>query len=84
MQNLLNISHKNSDNSALYAERAARLVCNASVIDSLDIGGFFEPYRTEISQVLARLGRTLPNSEMSDINTLYDRFMTLADIYIEN
>jgi methyl-accepting chemotaxis protein len=84
VQNLLNISHKNSDNSALYAERAARLVCNASVIDSLDIEGFFEPYRTEISQVLARLGRTLPNSEMSGINSLYDRFMILADTYIEN
>ncbi len=84
MDNLLTISHKSTDTPALYAERAARLVGNASVIDSLDADGVFDAYRTEISKVLNRLGRSVSASEFAPINTLYDRFLTLADTYMEN
>ncbi len=81
---LLKISSRGNDQTALLAERAARLVSNAAVMDSLDMEGFFERCQPDITRVLSRLTRAADNAEMSEINALYDSFAELANSYTEN
>ena len=84
VDNLLKISSRGNDQTALLAERAARLVSNAAVMDSLDTEGFFDRCKPDIQRVLSRLGRVVDHAEMSEINSLNDRFIELADAYTEN
>ena len=81
---LLKISSRSNDQTALLAERAARLVSNAAVMDSLDTEGFFERCQPDLTRVLSRLTRAADNAEMSEINALYDKFAELANSYTEN
>ncbi len=82
--NLLKISSRGNDQTALLAERAARLISNAAVMDSLDTEGFFERCQPDIKRVLSRLTRVADNAEMSEINALYNSFAELANSYTEN
>ncbi|MBQ5453494.1 MAG: HAMP domain-containing protein [Bacteroidales bacterium] len=82
--NLLTISHRSSDISAVLAERAARLISEATPMDSLDVEGHFDQYDPQISRVLSRLSQTAPDSEMQTINSQYAQLTELVKSYTEN
>lgn len=82
--NLLTISHRSSDISAVLAERAVRLIYNATPMDSLDVEGHFDQYHPQISSVLSRLTQTASYSEMQTINSQYAQLAELAKSYTEN
>lgn len=81
---LLKISGRSSDVSCVLAERAARLINATSILDSLDTEGLFEKYEPEIARTLARLSQTVPGTETETINSLYNRFSSLAKTHTEN
>ncbi len=84
INNLLTISNRGYDISAVLAERVSRLIYNATPMDSLDVEGYFDKYGTQISRLLSRLSQTAPNAEMSTINSQYSQLTELVKSYTEN
>ncbi|MBQ3657017.1 MAG: hypothetical protein II956_09285 [Bacteroidales bacterium] len=84
VDNLLNISGKNYDISGVFAERAARLIYEATQMDSLDTKGVFENYQPKIAGVLSRLSQTASHYDMQTINSQYSKLVDLVKLYTEN
>lgn len=84
VNNLFVISKRHSDISGVLAERAARLIGNISVIDSLDIEGHFAANKGAIAKILSRLSNVSSDTEIHEINSLYKRFETLGETYSSN
>jgi len=84
ISDLFAISRRHSDISGVLAERAARLIGNISVIDSLDIEGHFAANKDAIAKTLSRLSKVSNDPEISEINSLHSRFETLGETYSAN
>ena len=84
ISNLFAISKRHNDISGVLAERAARLIGNITVIDSLDIEGHFAANKDAIAKILSRLSRASNDPEIREINALHSRFETLGETYSAN
>ena len=84
MSNLFAISKRHGDQSGVLSERAARLIGNITVIDSLDIEGHFAANKGAIAKILSRLSNVSSDPEIHEINSLYKRFETLGETYSAN
>ncbi|MBR4267641.1 MAG: methyl-accepting chemotaxis protein [Bacteroidales bacterium] len=84
LENLERIGNGNNDKAAILAERAKGLIYYATVMDSLDVEGFFEGCDSKLSVIFSRLSQTLSYSQMHEINTKYKDLTDYVSYYTEN